>query len=445
VTPPRWVLVGRPNVGKSTLFNRLVGKRHALVADAPGTTRDWKDAPVDTDDGPLILTDTPGIIDGDGALLAAELRSVTERAVGKADAALFVMDGTAGITPDDETTARWLRKHGKPVLVVVTKADRKGAAHAESEAARLGFGEAFAVSGREGIGIHDLRMAMMARTPPLAAETASGKAPISLALVGRPNVGKSSLINALIGEERVLTGPLSGLTRDAIRVRWEHHGTAYQLVDTAGLRRKANVTEAAEQAAASDTRQAIVLASVCILVVDASAQMDKQDFTIGATIADEGRAIVIALNKWDTLTQKQQPEVLKTLRQQVDHALPQCRGVDIIPVSAVKKRGLDDLLKAVTAAQKRWATRIPTHKLNSWLEAALHHHPEPMVKGRRVRLRYATQVKSKPPTIALFTSRPDALPGHYVRYLENSLREAFDLPGVPIRMVLRKSENPYVD
>jgi GTP-binding protein len=443
VRPPRWVLVGRPNVGKSTLFNRLVGKRHAIVADAPGTTRDWKDAPIETDAGSLILTDTPGILDGDGAPLAAELRTVTERAVGGADAALLIMDGTAGITPDDEVTARWLRKQGKPVLVVVTKADRKGAAHAESEAARLGFGEALAVSGREGLGMSELLTAMIERTPPVPA--ASTKAPISLALVGRPNVGKSSLLNALVGEERVLTGPMSGLTRDAIRIRWEHQGTAYQLVDTAGLRRKANVTEAAEQAAAGDTRQAIVLAAVCILVVDASAQMDKQDFTIGSTIADEGRAIVIALNKWDTLTQKQQPDVLKTLRQQVDHALPQCRGVDLIPVSAVKKRGLDDLLKAVTAAQKRWATRIPTHKLNSWLEAALHHHPEPMVKGRRVRLRYATQVKSRPPTIALFTSRPDALPGHYVRYLENSLREAFDLPGVPIRMVLRKSENPYVD
>ena len=482
---PKIAIVGRPNVGKSTLFNRLAGRRLALVHDAPGVTRDRRESAGQLYDLDFTLMDTAGFEEAARESLAGRMRAQTEGAVAEADLVLFLIDARAGVTPLDEAFARILRKAGKPVVLAANKCEGAAAEAGLAEAYGLGLGAPVALSAEHGLGLADLHEAMKeflqklgfkvsaqpadrrkgrarsGREPetglppgaaPGSAEEAAGAqshlpAPcgaseiLQLAIVGRPNVGKSTLINRLVGAERLLTGPEAGITRDSIAVDWAYKGRAVKLFDTAGLRRRAKVAGSLEKLTAVDTKRSIDFAQVVVLLLDAQQPMEKQDLTIARQVVDEGRALVIGLNKWDACEDK--AGTLAALKDRLARSLPQTLGIPVVTLSGLKGRNLDRLMAAVFDIYEAWCRRIPTAALNRWLADMTDAHPPPMAKGRRLRLKYMTQAKTRPPTFAIFTTRPAELPASYLRYLEKALRQDFDLPGVPIRINLRKRKNPY--
>ncbi|HEY1504319.1 MAG TPA: ribosome biogenesis GTPase Der [Stellaceae bacterium] len=448
----RVAIIGRPNVGKSTLFNRLAGKKLALVHDLPGVTRDRREAPASLADLRFTIIDTAGLDDGEKGSLTARMRAQTVAALDDADAILFLVDARAGLVGPDREFAQLLRRRGRKVILVANKAEGRGA---DSDAFfALGLGEPIALSAEHGDGLGELydALAPLVRaeeTAPAEDETPAPEAaapadkPLLLAVIGRPNVGKSTLVNQLLGTERMLTGPEAGITRDAIAIDWQFGGRKIRLFDTAGMRRRPRVTEKLEQLAVGDTREAVRFAEVCVLVVDATQLLEKQDLTIAREIAEEGRAVVLAINKWDLVADKR--EKLRDLRDSLETGVAQLAGVSAITLSAKSGTGVDKLMPAVLEAYEVWNRRIPTPQLNRWLEEAQSRNPPPLVSGRRLRLRYMTQANIRPPTFALFASKPGDLPESYRRYLTNQLRASFDLPGVPIRMMLRKGKNPYED
>lgn len=460
-------IVGRPNVGKSTLFNRLIGKKLALVDDTPGVTRDRREGDAHISDLALRLIDTAGLEEAFDASLEARMRRQTEQAVADADVVLFMVDARAGVTPLDAHFAKWLRKSKRPVVLVANKCEGKNAEAGLMEAFALGLGTPVALSAEHGEGLADLYDAVQAasatrqkkehveeerREPAAPAvvdigtldeDEVDATAPVQLAIVGRPNAGKSTLVNQLLGQERLLTGPEAGLTRDSIAVDWTWNGQTIRLIDTAGLRRQGRRQEKLERLAAAESMRAIRLAQIVVLVIDGLQSLEKQDLAIAAHVLEEGRALILAVNKWDAVEDR--ALALRQIEDRLQTGMPQARGISIVTLSAKTGRHVDRLMPAVIDTYRRWNARVPTPKLNRWLADVTSEHPPPAVSGRRLRLRYAAQIKTRPPTFAIFCSRPDILPDAYMRYLINSLREHFDMPGVPIRLQLRKTDNPYDD
>lgn len=464
---PVVAIVGRPNVGKSTLFNRLVGRRQALVADTPGVTRDRKEGLAVVRGRQIRLIDTAGLEEAAPDTLFGRMRSSSEGAMVNAALVLFCVDARAGITPSDEHFAQWVRRQGRPVLLVATKAEGRAGAAAAMEAYSLGLGEPVAISAEHGEGLADLMFEIVDHLPPepalekddesedeWAEDPEAGldgeeiietrpKGPMRLAIVGRPNAGKSTLMNALLGEERMITGPEPGLTRDSVAVTLYDEGDEFEVVDTAGLRRKARIDEALEKMSVSASIEALKMAEVAVLVLDATLGVHEQDLQIARLIEREGRACVLALNKWDMVEDR--IGTRKAILDRLSISLAQMRGVPVVTFSALTGAGLRRLLPAVRDAWTVWNARVPTGELNRWFEAALERHTPPLVEGRRLKLRYMTQVKSRPPTFVIFGTRAELLPEDYKRYLVNGLRETFDLPGVPIRLQLRGTKNPYAE
>jgi GTPase len=437
-------IVGRPNVGKSTLFNRLVGQKLALVDDRPGVTRDRREG--DARLGPLSfrIIDTAGLEEAEEGSLMRRMRDQTEAAIAEADVILFLMDARAGVLPADQPFVELVRRSGKPVVLVANKAEGGAGTAGAYDAFSLGLGEPVAFSAEHGEGIGELFDALL---PYLGEEDEAqedeggeGK-PLKVAIVGRPNSGKSTLINRLIGADRLLTGPEAGITRDAIAIDWQWRGRPIKLFDTAGLRKRARVQDKLEKLSVGDALRAVRFAEVVVVLLDATIPFEKQDLSIVDLIEQEGRAIVIGLNKWDLVADK--PGLLKELREKATRLLPQVRGAPLVPISGLAGEGLDRLMQAVMGAYEVWNRRIATARLNQWLEGALSANPPPAVSGRRIKIRYMTQAKARPPTFAIFGNQLDALPKSYTRYLVNALREAFDLPGVPIRVSLRTGKNPF--
>jgi len=450
-------ILGRPNVGKSTLYNRVVERRRAIVDDTPGVTRDRLEGDGRLFDLRFRVIDTAGMDEGVDGSLPARLRAQSEAALDDADVGLFVIDAAAGVTALDENLAAALRERGKPLILVANKAERRDAAAlALAEAWRLSLGEPVAIAAAHGRGMDELAEALRpfvtAAEPTSEEDDAEAAADVEneeeppralrLAVLGRPNVGKSSLINRLVGEERLLTGPEPGLTRDAVHLAWEHAGRRLELVDTAGLRRRTRIdARSLEKVATSATIEALKHAAVGVLVLDATQALERQDQTIADLIIREGRAVVLALNKWD-LVDEPEP-LLRELRFRLRGELAQVKGVPAAPVSAVTGYGVERLLKTIIHQHDRWTRRVSTGELNRWLHAMVDHNPPPMVRGRRIKLRYVTQAKARPPTFALFGNQLDHLPESYLRYLAGGLRDSFDFQGVPLRWRLRQGKNPY--
>jgi GTPase len=445
-------IVGRPNVGKSTLFNRLVGRRLALVDDRPGVTRDRREGEARLGDLAFTAIDTAGLEEAARDSLPGRMQAQTNAAIEQADAILFLIDARAGPTPVDHAFADLVRKSGKPAILIANKSEGAAGEAGALEAYALGLGEPVAVSAEHGEGLADMYEALRAALPDETAEPAAtpeqqteespeSTRPIRIAVVGRPNVGKSTLINRLLGEERLLTGPEAGITRDAIAVDLAWRDRRFRVFDTAGLRRRSRVEEKLEKLSVADAVNAVRFAEVVVLLVDAQHPFEEQDLRIADLVEREGRGLVIAVNKWDLAERK--PGAIGKLREEADHWLPQLKGVPVVAVSGLTGEGLDRLMQAAVDIHAVWNRRMPTNALNRWLTEATSAHPPPGVSGRRIRLNYITQPKSRPPSFVLFCARADAVPDSYRRYLVNGLREAFDLPGTPIRLILREKENPY--
>ena len=444
-------IVGRPNVGKSTLFNRLVGRRVALVDDLPGVTRDRREGEAKLGYLTFNAIDTAGLETAEAGSLSERMREQTEAAIAAADLVLFVIDARAGIVPDDQHFAALVRQSGKPVVLVANKTESRAGDAGYMEAYSLGFGEPVAVSAEHGVGMPDVLEAIAAHMPesekvdePEDEEELDADAPdkpLSVAVIGQPNAGKSTLVNRLLGEERLLTGPEAGITRDTIAVDWEWRGKKFRLADTAGIRRKAKVVGKLEQLSVGDALRTIRFAEIVILLMDATAPLEKQDLQLADLVESEGRALVLALNKWDLVENPK--ERLKELQADLGETLAQLHGVAMIPTSALTGSGLNRLLETVLSVYATWNKRVSTAALNRWLQAATQRHPPPAAAGRRIKLKYLTQSKTRPPTFFLSCSRPDVLPEAYKRYLTNGLREDFDLAGVPIRLMVRRDANPF--
>ena len=440
---PVVVIAGRPNVGKSTLFNKLAGRRYALVSDTPGVTRDFKDAEAMLRGRMVRLIDTAGLEESAPDTLYGRMRASSESAVGRADLVLFVVDGRAGVTPADEHFASWLRRQGRPVLLVVNKAEGRAGSNAALEAFSLGLGSPVAVSAEHGDGLADL-MGEIADRLPEEVVADEEERPLKLAIVGRPNAGKSTLLNRLLGEDRMITGPEPGLTRDAVAsILTDVDGTRIELVDTAGLRRRARVEEALEKMSVSSAIEALKMAEVVILALDAERGLDDQDLQLARLIEREGRACILVLNKWDSVTDRNATR--KAVTERLETSLAQMKGIPVITLSALTGQGVDKLLPAVRAAHAVWNMRVSTGALNRWFEDALERHQAPLVSGRRLKLRYITQAKARPPTFIVFGTRAEQTPEDCQRYLVNGLRDKFKLPGTPIRMQFRGTKNPYAE
>ena len=445
-------IVGRPNVGKSTLFNRLVGARRALVDDQPGVTRDRREGDGKLGDLSFRVIDTAGLENAASESLSGKIQAQTAKAVAQADAVLFLVDARVGATPADHTFADLVRKSGKPAILVANKSEGRAGEAGALESYALGLGDPVAISAEHAEGLADLYDALRAALPretqepdeeeideEAAAEPADK--PIRIAVVGRPNTGKSTLINRLLGEERLVTGPEAGITRDAIAVDLEWHGRRMRVHDTAGMRRRSRIDEKLEKLSIADTLNAIRFAEVVVVLVDAQTPFEEQDVRIADLVEREGRAIVIGFNKVDLV--ERETGSRQRLRDLIDRVLPQIKGTPVVAISAHTGEGLDHLMKSVIEAYAVWNRRVPTAALNRFLMKASEMHPPPAIRGRRIRLDYMTQPKSRPPTFVLFSSRAEALPEIYRRYLINGLRDAFALPGTPIRLTLRSKANPY--
>lgn len=452
-------IIGRPNVGKSTLFNRLVGRKVAIVHDKPGVTRDRRESPAKLRDLELRVIDTAGYEYSNEDNLEKRMWDQTRRAIEDADVALFLFDARDGLQPYDEHFAELLRQTRKPVVLLANKCEGRLQEDSIHEAYKLGFGQPIPFSAEHGLGLNDLYDALepfekKAEQPDSEADFSFDEEvtedaddrperPIQLAIVGRPNVGKSTLVNALLKDERMLTGPEAGVTRDAITTEWEWKGRKINLVDTAGLRKQARISDSLEKLSAASTKHAAYMAQVVVLVLDADAVLEKQDLTIARQVIEEGRALVIAVNKWDIANRK---EALEQLNYKLKTSLAQAEGVPTVTISALKGEGLDKLMRAVFKVYDRWNSRIPTSPLNQWFADMIDNYPPPLGKNkRRIKLRYITQAKSRPPSFYIFSSNPEGLPESYLRYLTNNLRETFDLGGIPIRVTVRKTGNPYAE
>lgn len=435
-------IIGRPNVGKSTLFNRLVGQKLALVDDRPGVTRDRREGDARLGHLGFRIIDTAGLEDADAGSLPDRMRQQTEAAIADATLILFLIDARAGILPADRTFAELARRSGKPVVLLANKAEGAAGLAGAYDAFTLGLGDPVPLSAEHGEGLGDLFEAIQ----PYVAEDEeddderSGR-PLKVAIVGRPNAGKSTLVNRMIGADRLLTGPEAGITRDTISIEWRWRDHPIRLFDTAGLRKRARVEDKLEKLSVADALRAIRFAEVVVVLLDATIPFEKQDLTIVDLIETEGRALVMGLNKWDLVADR--TGLLKELREDASRFLPQVKGAPVIPLSGLAGEGIDRLMGAVIEAADVWNRRVSTAKLNDWLASAIGAHPPPAVSGRRIKIRYMTQVKARPPNFALFGNQLDALPKAYTRYLVNGLRETFDLPGVPIRLSLRTAKNPY--
>ncbi len=468
-------IVGRPNVGKSTLFNRLVGKRLALVDDQPGVTRDRRSGAARLGDIKFEIIDTAGLEEADEASLERRMRNQTEQAILDAHITLFLIDARSGVTPLDKSFATMLRRAGKPVILVANKVEGRKGDEGFYDAYSMGFGEPVPISAEHGEGMADLRDAIVDAVGEDIAfdqtdhhidqETDDDDGlfdpgefdelgdeegpeydptrPLKICIVGRPNAGKSTLVNRMIGEERMLTGPEAGVTRDSISVEWEWNGRPVRLFDTAGMRRKARVQEKLEKLSVQDALRAIQYAEVVVIMFDATISFEKQDLHIVDLVAREGRAPVIAFNKWDLVKDKQ--KLLSELHEKTERLLPQIRGVQTVTLSGQTGKGLNRLMEAIAETDRVWNERVSTAKLNRWLDVVQSYHPPPAVSGRRIRFKYITQAKTRPPTFVIQCTRPENLPASYERYLINELRATFNLPGVPLRLFLRKGDNPYAN
>ncbi len=471
---PLIAIIGRPNVGKSTLFNRLVGKRLALVDDQPGVTRDRRYADGSLADLRFRVIDTAGMEEAPEGALATRMFDQTKAAMDEADLLLFVVDVRAGVTPIDEHFAKLVRRSSKPVILVGNKAE-SNRVNATSDIYALGFEQMALISAEHGEGLGELYEVMAPYVDHVPDELRSGKRkktnkraekkaaergeaedvfeeeelddgvkkPINLVILGRPNAGKSTLINSLIGEDRLLVGPEAGITRDSIAIPFDYHGTQFNLHDTAGMRKRANVQEKLEKLAVSDSIRALTFAEVVVILIDATAPLEKQDATLASLVEREGRACVIGLNKWDLIPQNARKEMLEEIDYMLGKQLSQLAGITVAPVSALKGTGLDALFNACLTAHEVWNRRVGTAEMNRWLETTMAHHSPPLVKGRRLKIKYITQVKSRPPTFHLFCNMADEFPGSYLQYLVRGLRETFGLNGTPIRLILKESNNPF--
>ncbi|HET9811507.1 MAG TPA: ribosome biogenesis GTPase Der [Sphingomicrobium sp.] len=441
---PIVAIVGRPNVGKSTLFNRLVGKRVALVDDRPGVTRDRREGEARLLGLDFKVVDTAGYEDEDPQTLPGRMRAQTEAAVANADVALFLIDAREGVTPVDAEIARWLRSAKTPVVLVANKAEARSAEAGILDSYRLGLGDPVGLSAEHGEGVADLFEALRPLVEREAGEEAleeEGGGPLKLAIVGRPNAGKSTLVNRMLGEERLITGPEAGITRDSISLDWEWQGRPVRLVDTAGLRKRAKITDKLEKLSSADARRAIDMAEVVILLLDATRGLEAQDLRIAELIVEEGRALVVAVNKWDVA--ENASALFNGIKAALEEGLAQIKGIPVLTVSARTGKGIDQLLGAAFELRDQWSRRISTGALNRWFEGAVETNPPPAPGGKRIKLRYITQVKSRPPTFVVFGTRTGELPESYRRYLLNSMRRELGLGPVPLRLTLRSPRNPF--